>query len=590
MVKQPGDDEVSKKRLTEGTRNDLGSKESVTGDDTEADGSYGRRSYLKFAGMATAGSVLATLQTSAASTEMPHAIVFDGRETSTPTEYSFAVSDAVDRVTGIDNTADSLDGSAVQGTVNGTMNAYLFSGSIERFYVSGPADVRFGSDLDELVPGRQRSIKINADSRITYRFTTSGEISKTSTADGSEIETDHTLIVQNDDDTWTAFGCTGDDYEDTFHFKGDIVDFCPLEGDHTVTLDGTEMTPYEVVGQEPPQSSDDQQSDDQQDTSGSVDPSDYLGGGAGYPNVVSESTADYTVASESELRSAFSNASSGDVVYVTGDISITDTRTIPSGVTVAGDRGIDGSEGARVYTTRDSFPVLKASGGVRITGLTIEGPVEEYEVRQGYPVSTGVRVAGPNVEVDNCRLRGFSHAGVQVQGYDTHVHHCDIRRNARDGLGYGVVIGGGHPTIEHCTFNYNRHSVATSSGSGGFTIDNCHFGPDAMGLVIDHHGPDSGSEMYVRNSTVEATRKLQHPDFDRGGREETAIGIRGSTAPGRLHVENCWFYDPEPSPVGDFGDAINFAQSASSWSAVNTTIQNCHFGETEPDASVGHPR
>ncbi|SNZ16908.1 Right handed beta helix region [Natronoarchaeum philippinense] len=628
MGQQPDDDGGSKRGLTTATDDKSVSNASITDEDDANSGGYGRRSYLKLAGVATAGTALATLHGSATETDLSRAIVVDGSGTEMETEYEFSVTKAVADVDGIENTDDSIDGATVAGTVDGSRNAYMFSGTIEQFYVSGPADVRFGDDLDALVPDRLRSLSIDADSRLTYRFTTTGEISKTSTADGTERETDHTLILQGDDGNWTAFGCTSDDYADTFHFEGDIVEFCPLEGTHTVTLDGTSMTPYELVGEEPPQPDDGSQQDggDQTEQDGSTDDGtqqddstddgagqdgtddstddgtddsqqdpvehgDYLGGGGDrYPNTVAASAADYTVATESELQGAFGSAGSGDTVYVTADIEITETHAVPAGVTLASDRGIEGSDGARLHTSADSFPVLEAGDGVRVTGLTVQGPVEEFEVRQGYPVSTGVRVAGTNVEIDNCRLRGFSHASVEVQNHDTHVHHCDIRRNARDGLGYGVVIGSGHPTIEHCTFNYNRHSVATASGDGSFTIDGCWFGPDSLGLVIDHHGPNSDAEMYVRNVTVEATHKVDHPEFEEGGRESTAIGIRGSTSPGRLEVENSWFYDPEPEPTGEFGEAINFAQSADSWEAVNTTIQNCHFGDSEPDGSIGHPR
>src|SRR5690606_36585000 len=115
---------------------------------------------------------------------------------------------------------------------------------------------------------------------------------------------------------------------------------------------------------------------------------------------------------------------------------------VPQGVTLASDRGHDGSPGALIYS--DAFatsPMIRAGGpGVRITGLRLRGPDPERRLAFHHrvftlglggsdayyrlPNSQGVMSEHGDLEVDNCEISAFSSAGVYLHGgKDHHVHH-----------------------------------------------------------------------------------------------------------------------------------------------------------------------
>ncbi|MDS0295247.1 right-handed parallel beta-helix repeat-containing protein [Halogeometricum luteum] len=302
-----------------------------------------------------------------------------------------------------------------------------------------------------------------------------------------------------------------------------------------------------------------------------------LGGGEGYPNTVPQSAADYTAGSFSELESALGDAAEGQTVYVTGEISVDSTLTVPSGVSLASNRGIDGAQSGAI-TTDEEITMLEVEGDSRITGIRIGGPNSEYQEWDGYPAGAGIVSNGSGVEVDNCEIHGFAYAGVNGSN-DEHVHHCDIHNNPQDGLGYGVDCTGGDQTIEYCTFNYNRHSVA-SSGSGSYTVRNNHFGPETVDHVIDVH-PPGGETIIIENNTVEATEHVQD------GGETEAVYIRGDVGEEGV-IRNNWFYGSDPSDGGDPGEAVRTALS--SWDEANVTLENNAYGSGEPNGDAGAPR
>jgi len=669
MVERQNDDS-KKDDLTPGAADGKG---PVNGDDS----GVGRRSYLKMAGIA-AGSVLASSQASAANSSLPNAIVFDGTNTSEPTEYSFTVSDSVEAASVADNTNDEISGQTVQGTVDGSANAYVYSGTIQQLSNFGPGTVQFGNDPDNILPEPTHRIVVRSDSEISYEFTANGEVIKVE--DGSETKAeDNDDVTQNGDGTWSVSGYTGNGYGDAFRYQGDVTDFSPLEGPYTLVVDGEETTAYDLTGTERPSGDElvvtsstevsyqfktdakpkkiqdgsrnkaEGNDDVSQNDDGTWSVSGYtgngygdsyelagevldfspmtgsyslllngeettayeltgteppepgtgavLGGGEGYADTVPVSDADYTVDSLSDLKTALSRAGSGDVVYLTSDVNLSERVTIPNGVTLASDRGINGSSGKRIHTDRE-FRMIDVKSNARITGIEFEGPNERLynwesrntEPSRGYPAGWALNITGSDVEIDNCELAQFAYAGVETKGYSPHIHHCFMHHNQVDGLGYGVSISGGHPTIEYCKFNYNRHSVATASGNGGFTIENCWFGPDSLQHVIDHHGPGSSTEMVIRNSTVEATHNVDNPNYWDPGTPSEALRVRGDGTARRTLIENNWFYhSSKPSPTGDDGEAI-YLYGGGDWSDKNATLRNNHFGSDEPDQSIGHPR
>ena len=108
-----------------------------------------------------------------------------------------------------------------------------------------------------------------------------------------------------------------------------------------------------------------------------------IGGGDGYTNIVTG--GDYAVKDLDSLLDALSKATEGQVVFIPGETEIDLTTRIyieqlvldvPAGVTLAGDRGHDGSEGALLTSDALKTPVMIRPMGpnVRVTGLRIRGP------------------------------------------------------------------------------------------------------------------------------------------------------------------------------------------------------------------------
>jgi hypothetical protein len=225
-----------------------------------------------------------------------------------------------------------------------------------------------------------------------------------------------------------------------------------------------------------------------------------IGGGSGYDDW-HERAVLRVVATQEELLMALAAAEAGDVIYVDDQASIDLTGLwdirIRAGVTLASGRGYQGSPGAQLYTqaneTKSLFVVR--DGGVRITGLRLQGP-STVEKPGGCPENArGILVRGvststisPTVEIDNNELWGWPNAAVTVDTMPgVHIHHNHIHHNRRVvepktkdspdgcaeggyGLGYGVNISGTHALIDANRFDYNRHDIASSGAPGsGYT-------------------------------------------------------------------------------------------------------------------------
>jgi hypothetical protein len=108
-----------------------------------------------------------------------------------------------------------------------------------------------------------------------------------------------------------------------------------------------------------------------------------LGGGNGYANIITK--GDYTVKDLDALVNALSKATTGQIVFIPGETELDLTARIhieqlvlevPEGITLAGDRGHNGSKGALLTSDALRTPVMIRTTGsnVRITGLRIRGP------------------------------------------------------------------------------------------------------------------------------------------------------------------------------------------------------------------------
>ena len=284
-----------------------------------------------------------------------------------------------------------------------------------------------------------------------------------------------------------------------------------------------------------------------------------FGGGEGYQQTVSPTGARTTrVATYTELEAALGSATSGAVVYVDNAIELTNrSLCIPAGVTLASDRGHNGSHGARLFVNRATVmpgnpaPVLRVCGnGVRVTGLRIDGgdstqcPTGVASPCTTLPVATGIAAYGVGgLEVDNCELTGWSGAAVDVtNSLNNRVHHNAIHHNQREARGYGVVLGfSTTPTqvlVSWNLFDFNRHAVAGSGSPGQrYEARNNLVGRHANGHVFDMHGyaehalgPDdsdvAGARIKIHHNTV-----LVPDDY--------AVRVRGRPEEGAWTYSNC---------------------------------------------------
>lgn len=314
-----------------------------------------------------------------------------------------------------------------------------------------------------------------------------------------------------------------------------------------------------------------------------------IGGGEGYVDIIT--AGDFTVTNLDDLLEALSVAEPGQIVFIPGDLEIDLTARIyvdklvidvPEGVTLASDRGFEGSEG--VLFTSDALDtpmMIRATGpNVRISGIRLRGPnpkqyLNHHERAFGpgglgryyynrFPVSRGIVTFFPGLLVDNCEISAFSHAGIWLRrGEGHHIHHNYIHHCQYNGLGYGVAHDVAFSLIEYNLFNRNRHSIAGTGrpGSGytarhnieaGYSLSHCF---DMHGGVNRDDGTDiAGTYIKIYNNTFWVSR--------------TVIAIRGVPEEACLIYQN-WFKKHEREAT-----AIRASE--------NTDIRNNAYGTEHP--------
>jgi len=286
-----------------------------------------------------------------------------------------------------------------------------------------------------------------------------------------------------------------------------------------------------------------------------------IGGGPGYANIVTE--GDFTARSLDALLEALTKAKAGQVVFLPGETEIDLTARIyieqlvldvPAGVTLAGDRGHDGSAGALLTSDALETPVMiRAAGpGVRITGLRIAGPNskryldhhrrsfgpdgEGHKYYYKLPTSNAITTEYERLEVDNCEISGFSHAGVYLTtGKGHHIHHNYIHHCQYQGLGYGVCHNTASSLIEYNRFDWNRHSIAGTGRPGNSYVarHNVELGVSLSHCFDMHGGRDRKDGTDIAGTAIE----IYNNTF---GAPQTPVVIRGVPQE-KCEVHHNWF-------------------------------------------------
>ena len=300
---------------------------------------------------------------------------------------------------------------------------------------------------------------------------------------------------------------------------------------------------------------------------------DAIGGGKGYRRLVDR--GDYTVKTLEQLRTALEKAKAGQIVYIDDDaeIDVSDSErlVIAGGVTVASGRGKADSAGALLHSSNlATSPLFSIGGeGVRITGLRLRGPDQQRRTEQmrklhkegkyySIPNSDGIICSHPGLEVDNCEVWGWSHAGVFLKAGATkaHIHHNYMHHNQRSGLGYGVCLDRSEALIEANLFDWCRHHIAGTGRPGtsyearyNLVLENAnghsfdmHGGADrkdgtdiAGGLISIHHNTFKATSVraiVIRGKPTVST-DIHHNWF---GHTDKARAIAQTNASGNMNV------------------------------------------------------
>ena len=307
-----------------------------------------------------------------------------------------------------------------------------------------------------------------------------------------------------------------------------------------------------------------------------------IGGGAGYTRIVTK--GDLVAKNLDELLDALGKAKEGQVVFIPGQTEIDCTARVyieelvlevPAGVTLAGDRGRDGSQGALICSDALKTPVLIRAAGpdVRITGLRIRGPNPKryldhhrrsfsegrgHSYYYKFPTSDGIQTAHPGLEVDNCDISAFGHAGICLRKGDRHqVHHNFIHHCQYNGLGYGISHSGASSLIERNLFDFNRHSIA-GTGQPGCTYEARH--NVELGTSLSHCFDMHGGRDRKDGTNIAGTTILIHHNTFRA--PETPIVIRG-VPEDACRVDHNWFpRHPKPEQAVRASDKTHVSDNA----------------------------
>lgn len=199
-----------------------------------------------------------------------------------------------------------------------------------------------------------------------------------------------------------------------------------------------------------------------------------IGGGAGYVTGLKSGGA--TVRTLAELTAALAVARPGDIVRTAHDTTIDFTGapiTVPEGVTLAGDRGVEGGAGPLLFAKPSGSEwFIRLENGARLTGVRVRSTnplLKDVDTSPSDPA--GYAVTCRNGEVDNCEISQFQRGGVALlrDSDRSHIHHNHLHDIAAYPVFLGNGTGDGH-LIEANRIEWAWHAVGCNGSRGsGYT-------------------------------------------------------------------------------------------------------------------------
>ncbi len=291
-----------------------------------------------------------------------------------------------------------------------------------------------------------------------------------------------------------------------------------------------------------------------------------IGGGAGYTETVTNGAVEVGTAEDlldalRALGEQAPEARAGKVVYVRpgAELNLAGRAgiVVPSGVTLAGNRGAGGAPGPLLFTDKPlaGFTWFAVGDGARVTGLRLRGDAAPFSVlfgmwpysywdaekflKTGWTITTVTAITtGDRVRVDNCEIGRFAR-GISVGGDANRIQHNTLY----DISPYPIVMGGVQPPlIEGNRIDWVWHAIATSddmlAGYEARYNEFREFAPNLWGqgisgqFALDHHGL---GERFV----------VHHNTFRHLNREEGVPNRAVCLAPpwDLAQVNNNWFAD-----------------------------------------------
>jgi hypothetical protein len=322
-----------------------------------------------------------------------------------------------------------------------------------------------------------------------------------------------------------------------------------------------------------------------------------IGGGTGYTGILTR--GDFEPHNLPELIKALNSARTGQVVFLRGEVEIDITEwwytdklvlEIPAGVTLAGDRGLNGSPGPLIYSDAfETHPLIRAGGAdVTLTGIRLRGP--DSKIRQEFhnrsispknesrklyyqfPTSDGIQTEFDRLTVANCEVSGWSHGGIYLKkGTGHHIHHNYIHHNRRQGLGYGVSMDVAEALIERNLFEHNRHDIA-ATGRAGSGYEACHNIVRAHEAVSHHFDMHGGADRKDGTDLAGDWMKIHHNAFYGSG---LPVKIRGVPS-GKAEIHHNWF--PRHAPSLKSSDLVKPGVRSPVYSQGNTRVFDNAYG------------